>query len=102
MVDYGYIALRNYPKSEKFTLAQDTRHALWNLGTLMQQACDVRNTRKKISLMDAADKELIRLKLLVRAGKRLGFLPFKKYEIWSGFLVEIGKMIGGWMKSITR
>jgi hypothetical protein len=32
-------------------------------------------------------------------GMLLGLLPMKKYEIVSEQLVEIGKMIGGWLKS---
>jgi len=25
----------------------------------------------------------------------------KKYEIWSGKVVEIGKMLGGWIKTVN-
>jgi hypothetical protein len=33
-------------------------------------------------------------------GMKLGFLPLKKYEILAGQITEVGKMIGGWIKSI--
>ena len=29
----------------------------------------------------------------------LGYLPPKKYEVWSKMTVEVGKMVGGWIKA---
>lgn len=99
MIQYGYIALRQYPKSEKFTLAADTKRSMYELLKLIIRA----NKRyyKKTTLQDI-DIELDNLRYLVRLGNDLGFLPFKKYENWSRLLNEIGRMIGGWMKSINK
>lgn len=99
MIQYGYIALRQYPKSEKFTLAADTKRSMYELLKLIIRA----NKRyyKKTTLQDI-DIELDNLRYLVRLGNDLNFLPFKKYENWSRLLNEIGRMIGGWMKSINK
>ena len=56
---------------------------------------------KKVSLQDL-DIELARLKGLVRLSKDLGLLSFKHYEQWSKQLAEIGRMIGGWLRSVNR
>jgi hypothetical protein len=37
-----------------------------------------------------------------RLSHNLKFLPAKKYEVWSGMVVEIGKMLGGWIKSVSK
>ena len=46
--------------------------------------------------------EVEKLKAYVRLSYNLGFLPPKKYEQWSGLVVEIGRMVGGWIKSVSK
>ncbi|MDR1902876.1 MAG: four helix bundle protein, partial [Treponema sp.] len=41
MAKYIYIALQSYPKSEKFTIAADTRNALMSLGRYIYRANNV-------------------------------------------------------------
>ena len=53
---------------------------------------------KKTTLQEL-DVEVMKLRAYLRLAQELGFLPFKKYEIWSEMIVEIGKMVGGWIKS---
>jgi four helix bundle protein len=102
MAAYLYIALKSYPKSERFTLAADTARALWKIGTCITRANAVGNNNKseKRKAVETADISLVELKVLVRMGMRLEFLPLKKYEILAGQITEVGKMIGGWIKSI--
>ena len=56
---------------------------------------------KKTTLQEL-DVEVEKLKAYVRLSYNLGFLPPKKYEIWSGLVVEIGRMVGGWIKSTAK
>lgn len=99
MIQYGYTALREYPKSEKHTFAAETKKCMFELLELLIRA----NKRyyKKTTLQDI-DIELDKLRYLVRLGNGLGFLPFRKYENWSRKLTEIGKMLGGWIKSMNQ
>lgn len=96
MIEYGYIALRQYPKSERHTLAAETKRSMYELMKLVIRAN--KKYHKKTTLQDL-DIELENLRYLVRLGMRLGFLPFKKFEVWSKQLDEIGRMLGGWIKS---
>jgi hypothetical protein len=98
MAKYLYIALQSYPKSERFTLAADTRQALMVLGRYIYRANSVPKHEKRKAI-EAADISLVDLKLLIRMGMVLGFMPMKKYEILSSQTTEIGKMLGGWLKS---
>ena len=97
MINYGYIAIRQFPKSEKHCLGAEIRNTMWNLQRLVITA--IRRYHKKATLTDM-DIELALLKRQVRAAKDLRFIDFKKYETWCRQLVEIGRMLGGWIKSI--
>ncbi|GAC42344.1 diversity-generating retroelement protein Avd [Paenibacillus popilliae] len=99
MVQYGYICLRQYPKSEKHTLVAETKQCMMGLIRLMITAN--RRYYKKTAIQDL-DVELDTLRYYTRLARDLGFLPFNKYENWAKMLSEIGRMIGGWQKSIKQ
>lgn len=99
MIAYGYVALRQFPKSERHVLSQEIRQSLWRLLRLIV-VCN-RRYYKKTTLQDL-DAELDLLRSQVRMAQSLGYLPFKKYEVWSRLLDEIGRMVGGWMKSVRQ
>ncbi|NHM25476.1 MULTISPECIES: diversity-generating retroelement protein Avd [Desulfofundulus] len=97
MIAYGYTALRQFPKSERYTLAADIKKSMYRLLNLIIAAN--KKYYKKTTFQEM-DVELDYLRSLIRLAMQLGFLPFKKYENWAAMLNEIGKMLGGWMKSM--
>lgn len=97
MMAYAYQAIRQMPKSEKFSLGADIRASMIKLLQLVIR-CNKRFTKK--TTMQDLDIELDTLRGLVRVAHNLNMIPFKKYAIWSEKLDEIGRMIGGWFKSI--
>ncbi len=99
MIQYGYTALRQFPKSEKFTLAAEIKNTMWQMLRYII-ICNKRYYKK--TTMQDLDAELDLLRAQVRLAKELGFLPFKKYEVWSRYLDEVGRMIGGWFKSLRN
>jgi hypothetical protein len=99
MIKYGYIALRQFPKSEKFSLGMDIKKTMFGmLGSIIRAN---RNRDKRDDLF-AIDIELEVLRTQVRLAMEMGFLPFAKYEIWAGHLAEIGRMLGGWVKHAKK
>ncbi|WP_018086489.1 diversity-generating retroelement protein Avd [Desulfurispora thermophila] len=97
MIAYGYTALRQFPKSERYTLAADIKKSMYRLLSLIIAAN--KKYYKKTTFQEM-DVELDYLRSLIRLAMQLGFLPFRKYENWAAMLNEIGKMLGGWMKSM--
>ncbi|BES53377.1 hypothetical protein [Aeromonas phage phiWae15] len=95
MMQYGYIALRQFPKSERHVLGAEIRSSMLTLLRLVITAS--KRYHKKTTLADL-DIELAVLQNQVRLAKDLAYLPINKYQHWSGLNVEIGKMIGGWLK----
>jgi four helix bundle protein len=97
MMLYGYQALKQFPKHEKHVLGAEIRLSMLQLQRLVITA--FKRYHKKTTLTDL-DIELAILKRQVRLAKDLRYLDLKKYQHWIEKLVEIGRMIGGWIKSV--
>jgi four helix bundle protein len=103
MAKYLYRAIQSYPRSEKYTLGGDTRQAMIRLGRYIYRANALHSeSYEKRRMLEQADLELVDLQLLIRLAKELEFLPLKKYELMSGMAVEIGRMLGGWIKATSK
>lgn len=98
MMDYAYLCLRYYPKSERFVIGVDIRNSMLEFYKMIIGSG--KKYHKKTALQNA-DIELEKLRSLVRLSKSLKFLTFKRYEVWSKYLTEIGSMLGGWLKSVN-
>lgn len=98
MMEYAYPALAQFPKAEKFSLAQDIRHSMNYLLELTITE-DKKYTKK--TTLENMDIEVAKLKIYVRLAMKLKFISFHRYEVWEAMLVEIGKMIGGLIKSVS-
>lgn len=99
MMDYAYQALAQFPKSEKFGLATDIKRSM---DVCLSRIIEASKKYFKKTTLQELDVEVAKLKVYVRLAYRRGFLPEKKYEIWLEYLVEIGKMVGGWIKSVQK
>lgn len=98
MIEYGYVALRQFPAFERHVLAAEMRSSMWGLLKLIV-VCNKKYFKK--TTMQELDAELDLLRCQVRIAKQLGYLDFKKYEHWSSLNDEIGRMLGGWLKSLA-
>lgn len=98
MMEYAYGALAQFPKSEKFALVTDIKRSM---DALLGRCIEAQKKYYKKSTLQDMDVEVMKLRAYIRLAFQLGFLPPKKYEIWAGKLVEIGKMLGGWIKAVN-
>lgn len=99
MMEYGYGALAQFPKAEKFALAADIKRCM---DRMLERTIEAQKKYYKKTTLQELDVEIMKLRAYLRLSHNLGFLPTKKYEIWSERTVEIGKMLGGWLKSVIR
>ena len=97
MIQYAYGALAQYPKSEKFALAADIKKCMHRI--LGREVEASKKYYKKTTLQEL-DVDVTVLKYYIRLSRDLKFLPPKKYEIWAGKVTEIGRLLGGWLKSV--
>ena len=97
MLQYAYTAVRQFPKAERHVLSAEIRATCWRLLRLVI-VCNKRYY-KKTTLQDL-DAELELLRAQVRLAFELRYLPPRKHEHWSRLNDEIGRLIGGWIKSL--
>lgn len=96
MILYGYTALRQLPRAERHVLSAEIRTSMLALLKLVITAA--KRHHKKTTLTDM-DVELAALQSQLRLAKELGYLPMKKYQLWTGMNVEIGRLLGGWLRA---
>lgn len=99
MMNYAYPALAQYPKGEKFALVADIKRCM---DVILERIIEANKKYYKKTTLQDLDVEVEKLKAYIRLSYNLGFLPSKKYEMWSGLVVEIGRMVGGWIKSVNK
>jgi hypothetical protein len=88
-----------FPKSYRFSVAAKLENAVLDFIELTTVA----NMRQqKLPLLKQADEALARLRLLLRLSYEMRFINLKSYEFGSGKLVELGRLLGGWLKNPGR
>ena len=98
MMVYGYPLLNNFPKQVRFSLAQDIRTSMNEI--LVLTITEDKKSSKRTTL-EYLDIENEKLKYLLRVSMELKYLSRHHYGVWEAKLVEIGKMIGGLLKSVN-
>ena len=85
-----------FPKSHRFSIAVRIENLLMELLEIITTA----NYRiKKLPLLIQADELLIKLRVLTRFSHEKRFINTGSYEYAARELTEIGKLLGGWIKS---
>ncbi len=93
---YLHVVLKRFPKSEKFVLSADIKLAFFEMLKLLLTA---NKSAYKKKLLYEADVQLDLLRFRIRIAHDLRYIPTKQYGILSEKLSEIGKLLGGWIKS---
>jgi hypothetical protein len=88
-----------FPREHRFGLAEHIlRQALDFQEKLL--AASLSPAAEKASLLCQADILLAQLRLNLRLCKDLNLFTLNQYEHVSGMLVEIGRLLGGWQKTL--
>ncbi|HIJ87393.1 MAG TPA: diversity-generating retroelement protein Avd [Desulfuromonadales bacterium] len=85
-----------FPKSQRFVMAKRLEETLLNLYDALIEAAKAGNGGREALLR--ADVELERLKHYLRLCMDLKLFSLKQYEYASLQAVEVGRMLGGWLK----
>lgn len=95
---YSYPILTQFPKAERFSFAQDIRNCL---NTLLELTIEEEKRFIKKTTIQNMDIENEKLKIFIRVAFELRYIDKHRYAVWEGKTVEIGKMIGGLLKSVS-
>jgi len=86
--------LAKLPRNHRYTLGEKIQNSLLDLLMLLSDAIYSKN---KKPILQEANKELEKLRILSRLMKDLNLLPRDSYRFVSSSIDEIGKMLGGWV-----
>lgn len=99
MVNYAYVALNHFPKYQRHVMSAEIRLLMEKIDELIIRA--QKQYFKKTTLQDL-DIAIAQLRSKVCRARDLGYLPTKKHELWIRMIVELGRMVGGWIKAAQK
>ena len=91
--------VEKFPRSQKFTLGDRIVNLALDILELLIEAT---YTRDRLPLLRRTNIQLEKLRYLIRLSHDFKLLSTKQYRHISGEINEVGKRIGGWIKSQTR
>lgn len=89
-----------FPKSERFRMARRLEDSVFSFYELLIEA--TRSNKRKRQLLIQADVELEKLRLYIRMSQQRKLTSIPQYHFASGALIEIGKLLGGWLKAVPE
>ncbi|WP_239422020.1 diversity-generating retroelement protein Avd [Bacillus sp. CGMCC 1.16541] len=92
-----YPILRAFPKSEKFAICQEIKQAFYALLRNIMLANNIK-ARKRI-YQEEADAYIKLLVVLFSVAKKQRYITQKRHTMIQLKIEELGKILGGWMKS---
>mgnify|MGYP000866527036 CR=1 FL=1 len=90
-----------FPKSQRFLMAKRLEETALDFYARINEAARRKDDGTKTSLQEA-DVLLANLKVYNRLSMDLALLAFNQYEYLAGMLEEIGKLLGGWQRSLSK
>ncbi|MFZ5902606.1 MAG: diversity-generating retroelement protein Avd [Chloroflexota bacterium] len=87
-----------FPKSERFRMGKKLEECAFRFFELLIVA--TRSTKRKRLVLVQADVELEKLRLYVRLSQQRKLTSLSQYHFAANSLIEIGKLLGGWLKVI--
>lgn len=97
LLDFVYPVLINFPNAEKFALSQEIKQAFYALLRSIMLANNIRHKRRMYQ--EEVDAYLKLLLVLFNVAKKQKYITQKKNVQIQTQLTEIGRILGGWMKS---
>jgi len=89
--------LGKFPRSHRYGLGQQIEQRLYVIFNGLLRAKYAGPGDKRASLTEV-NLELESLRMLCRLAHELGMLPHKSQEYAAREMIEIGRMVGGWLK----
>jgi len=93
-----YQYLPSFPKKDRYTLGQRIELTLLDLIEGIVVASNL-SKQEKLPILKNASTKIDVLRVLLKLGKDLKVIENKNYVLFENDVNEIGKMLGGWIKT---
>ena len=105
IIKYGNIALKDFPKYERATLAREIRQYMY---TILRLVITLENKHYKKTTLGELDPEVDVLRHFIRLAAdeemypdKRPCLPMRKYENWAKLINHLGGQIGNYEKYVN-
>jgi 23S rRNA-intervening sequence protein len=92
-------ALEKFPRSQRFLLGDRIETTAL---TVLEKLVDATYSRQVETTLREVNLALERLRFLFRLSKDLHYLDLKRYEYVAREIDEIGRLVGGWLRTARR
>lgn len=89
----------NFPRAHRHTVTKRLLDAAFDFNERIEEA-NVRRGQSRQAQLQLADEALGKVRAYLRLTSRLGWLSSGQYRHVSAMIVEIGKLLGGWIKAV--
>ena len=96
-----YSCTKTFPKKDRFTLGQKCETLTLEILEILFLANSKRD-QEKIPYLNNVDIKLKITQTVIRIAHDVHALEDKKYLLLSTSLEELGRMLGGWIKSLAK
>ena len=86
-----------FPKNQRFVLTKRLTDAALDFQEALFDA-NAHRGEKRIAHLESADAHLDKLRLYLQLAYRFQWLSSSQYEHVSAMVVEIGRLLGGWLR----
>lgn len=88
--------IANFPKDQRFLLADRIEQLLLDILELLIEAV---YTRHKREILIKVNLKLDVLRFMMRIAKDMKYVNVNSYDFFCQSAVEVGRMVGGWLKT---
>ena len=89
-----------FPRSQRFVVTRRLQDAALNFQELILEA-NVQRGSARAAKLRSADAELLKVRLYLRLCERWQWMSAGQYRHVSRLVTEIGRLLGGWLKTVT-
>jgi hypothetical protein len=93
-------ATNNFPRAHRHTFTTRLLNAAFDLREHLE-AANARRGQARLEHLDRADEALNALRLYLRLAVQWEWLTAGQYKHAAAMLTEIGKLLGGWRKTVV-
>jgi len=87
--------MANFPKDQKFLLADRIERILLDI---LEMLIEANYSRQKRDILIKVNLKLDVLRFMMRISKDMKYVNISGYDFFCQSAIEIGKMVGGWLK----
>ncbi|MCI8617584.1 MAG: four helix bundle protein [Clostridia bacterium] len=102
LIYYSRNLLVKFPKSERFDLCSDIKNTLYECLKNIVFAWKEYKDEDKLKALRIVDIDLVFLKSLILIAYKSQYITQKNFMVWNENVSELGKLIGGWIKTCQK